>query len=126
MNNENASVLATEVIDDATKDGGGVYVSAIEDDLGQIVIMVVNTMQTLSSFDINLEKSNIVGFKRYTYDPEVIVATAEAKSIESDKTINVKGLNSFSDELPAGSFAIYVSTSIYNGDDVDMPVDPED
>ncbi len=126
LNNENASVLNTEVLDDATKDNGGVYVSAIENDLGQTVIMVVNTMPTFSSFDINLEKGNLVGFKRYTYNPDEVVATAEAKSIESDKTINIKGEDSFADILPAGSFAIYVSTGIYNGDDVDMEVPSED
>ena len=76
--------------------------------------------------NINLEKGNLVGFKRYTYNPDEVVATAEAKSIESDKTINIKGEDSFADILPAGSFAIYVSTGIYNGDDVDMEVPSED
>ncbi len=126
MNNENADVLATEVIDDATKDNGGVYVSAIENDLGQTVIMVVNTMPTTSSFDLQLETYDIKGFDRYTYDPDVIVPTPEAKSIESDKTITLKGENEFNDILPAGTFAIYVSKGIYRGDDVDMEVDPED
>lgn len=110
MNNENADVMATEVLDEATKDGGGVYVSAIKNDEGQTVLLVVNTMPYVSSFDINLEKGNLLGFKRYTYDPDVIVPTAEAKPIESDKTITLNGKASFNDILPAGSFAIYVST----------------
>lgn len=123
FNNENAVVLATEVVDDASKNSGGVYVSAIKNDAGQNVIMVVNTMPTISSFNINLENGDVGAFKRYVYNPDEIVPTAEAKSIESDKTIDAKLQNSFSDTLPAGSFAIYVSTVIYNGDDVDMPVD---
>ncbi len=126
FNNENAKVLSTEVVDVATKDGGGVYASTIKNDLGQTVIMVVNTMPTTSSFDINLEKGNLAGFKRYTYNPDEVVPTAEAKSIESDKTITIDGRTSFKDLLPAGSFAIYVSTGTYFGDDIDIPVEFDD
>lgn len=121
FNNENAKVLSTEVVDYATKNGGGVYTSAIKNDSGKTVIMVVNTMPTVSSFDINLEKGNIKGFKRYTYNPDEVVPTAEAKSIESDKTINLNYNNYFSDILPAGSFAIYVEDGIFIGDEVEMP-----
>lgn len=125
LNNENADVYYTEVIDDATKDNGGVYVSAIKNDDGMDVIMVVNTMPTVSSFDLQFENDDNVSFKRYTYNPDAVVPTKEAKSIESDKTISLEGATSFRDELPAGSFAIYVSTGIYCGDDVDMPIEPE-
>ena len=121
MNNENADVFASEVIDDATEDNGGVYVSAIKNDDGKTVILVVNTMPTVSTVDIQLERNDIISFSRYTYDPNEIVPTAEAKSIPSDKTIEMGGVTSFFDAIPAQSFAIYVEGGLFIGDDVEMP-----
>lgn len=123
MNNENADVFATEVLDDATEDGGGVYVSAIKNDYGKTVILIVNTMPTASSVEVNLEDDAIINFNRYVYDPNEIVPTAEAKSIPSDKAISLNGATSFKDIIPAQSFAIYVEGGTLIGDDVDMPFD---
>jgi len=125
MNNENADVFATEVVDDALQNGVGVYVSAIKNDNGKTVIMVVNTMPTVSSVDIQIERNDWEAFDRYTYDPAEIVPTPEAKPLQSDKTIKLDGATSFKDTIPAGSFAIYVSSSEIIGDDVDIDI-PED
>ena len=123
LNNKNADVYATEVVDDATKDGGGVYVSAIKNDLQQMVILVVNTKPTISRVDLQFEKSNVFSFKRYTYDPSTVIPTQEAKSIASDGTITLNYANQFQDIIPAGSFSIYVSTKVFNGDDLEIPVE---
>ncbi len=123
MNNENADVFATEVIDNATQDGGGVYVSAIKNDNGRTVILVVNTMPTLSTVDIELERDDIVSFARYTYDPNSVVATVEAKSLPSDKSIELDGATSFRDAIPAQSFSIYVESGTFIGNDVEMPLE---
>ncbi len=123
MNNENADVFATEVIDDATQDGGGVYVSAIKNDEGRNVILVVNTMPTVSTVDIEFERNDIVSFERYTYDPNEIIPTAEAKPLPSDKSFEINGATSFKDTIPAQSFSIYVERGTIIGDDVDMPLD---
>ena len=126
MNNENAKVFATEVIDQATNDNGGVYVSAIKNDYGKTVILVVNTMPTTSSVEVNLKNQCIINFNRYTYDPNEIVPTAEAKSLPSDKTISLNGTNAFFDVIPAQSFAIYVEGGTFIGDDVEMPFESWD
>ena len=120
MNCENAKVFASEVINNDAREKGGVYVSAIENDEGQTVILVANTMPTVSSVDINLEKRNITNFARYTYNPDEIVATPEAKSIASDKKIVLEGATSFKDVVPAGSFVIYVASKAKYGADIDL------
>ena len=84
--------------------------------------MVVNTMPSVSSFELQLEKSDQGGYKRYIYNPETINPTPEAKSIPSDKTIMLNGKASFKDSLAAGTFAIYVSTNHVIGDDADMEI----
>ena len=122
MNNENADVLATEVIDEAINDGGGVYVSAIKNDDGNTVILVVNTMPTTSSVDIQLENAEYSDFARYTYNPNEIIPTVEAKPIQSDKKISLDGANAFYDVIPAQSFSIYVALGKIIGDDVDMDI----
>ena len=68
---------------------------------------ILNTLSQISTVEINLEKATGKSFKRYMYDPNEVVATAEAKSIPSDKTISLSG-TSFYDGIPAQSFAIYV------------------
>lgn len=108
MNNENADVFETEVIGKEVEKDGGVYVSAIKNDEGKTVILVVNTMPVSSSVDVNFEQSGIVSFNRYTYDPNEIVPSADATSIPSDKELSLNGQNSFYDIIPAQSFAIYV------------------
>ena len=125
MNNENADVFATEVIDDAVQDGIGVYVSAIKNDDGKTVIMVVNTMPTVSNVDIQIERNNIESFDCYTYDPAEVEPTPEAKPIQSNKNIVINGETSFRDTIPPQSFRIYVQKSTLINDDVDMDI-PED
>ena len=123
MNNNNADVFATQVIDEATEDNGGVYVSAIKNDDGKTVIMVVNTMPVTSSVDVELEKSDMISLTRYTYDPNEIVPTAEATPIPADKSITLNGKTNFYDVIPAQSFVIYVESGTLIGDDVDMPLE---
>ncbi|MBE6761865.1 MAG: hypothetical protein E7551_06220 [Ruminococcaceae bacterium] len=125
MNNENAKVFDTYVVNDAARQDGGVYVSAIENDEGQTVILVVNAMPTVSGVDIKVEKQNITNFARYTYNPDEIVPTDEAKSIPSDKKITLDGATSFRDVIPAGSFVIYVASKAKYGADIDLPFDFE-
>ncbi len=120
MNNENASVFAADVVN-AAEDNGGIYVSAIKNDNGKTVILVVNTNSTVANVDVELEYGNVSSFNRYTYDPNEIVPTADATSIPSDKTISMNGGNSFSDMIPAQSFAIYVEGGNFIGDDVNIP-----
>lgn len=126
LNNKNAQVLATDVSNNDTDFDGGVYVSAIKNDLGKNVILVVNTMPTVSTVNISFEKAVDLDFERYVYNPNEIVSTVEAKSISSDKTISLNGENSFKDVIPAGSFAIYTETIIVGNDtDMDMGLDEE-
>ena len=120
MNNENASVFAADVVNDA-EDNGGIYVSAIKNDNGKTVILVVNTNSIVANVDVELEYGNVSSFNRYTYDPNEVVPTADATSIPSDKTISMNGGNSFSDMIPAQSFAIYVEGGNFIGDDVNIP-----
>ena len=120
MNSQNADVFEAEVINNADENGG-VYVSAIKNDDGKTVILVVNTNDIIVNLDIQLGNDNASSFKRYTYDPNEIVPTAEAKSLPSDKTITLKGASSFADIIPAQSFAIYVEDGNFIGDDVNIP-----
>jgi hypothetical protein len=106
MNNKNAKVFKTEIFDEASSNGD-IYVAAIENDEGKNVILVVNTLPQVSTVEINLEKVTGKSFKRYLFDPNEIVATAEAKSISSDKTISINGTRLY-DGISAQSFAIYV------------------
>ena len=122
MNNKNADVFKTDVIDDAAKDGGGVYATAIRNDDGKTVILVVNTMPVVSSVNVNLEGKGF-NFKRYTYNPAEIVPTAEAASIKTDKTIFSRYAQSFSDVIPAQSFVIYVEGNGFSGEDNEIPLD---
>lgn len=108
MNNENAGVFATQVSNVDGDEEGGVYVSAIKNDNDKIVILVVNTMSTTSSVNVEFEREYMASFTRYTYDPNEVVPTAQAKSLSSDKTITMYGENSFCDIIPAQSFSIYV------------------
>ena len=124
LNNENAKVLETALVNETAETDGGLYVSAIENDNGKMVILVVNTMAEASSVKINLEKTTDNVFGRYVYDSNEIVPTAEAESISCDKTIELDG-DSFYDIVPAQSFAIYVASGEIIGDDVDMDI-PED
>ncbi len=123
MNNENAEVFGTEIINKASDTDYGIYVSAIKNDKGKNVILVVNTTDNISNVDIEFENDNIPSINRYVYDPENIVPTAEAKSISSDKTIYLANKNTFRDTIPAGSFAIYVESGNFSGDDIDIPIE---
>jgi len=122
MNNKNADVLKTDITDDATKNGGGVYVTAIKNDDGKTVILVVNTMPVVSSVDINLEGKGF-SFSRYTYNPDEITPTAEAESIKADKTIFSLKKQSFRDTVPAQSFVIYVEGNGSSNEDTEIPFD---
>lgn len=120
FSNKSASVLATEILDGVVASDSGVYTSAITNDYGKTVILVVNTLDIVTTVNVNLET---VGnnFERYVYDSNEIVPTAEAKSIPSDKTLLVnKATKSFADAIPARSFAIYVESNTEYGD-VDIP-----
>ena len=119
MNNNNAEVFATEVTNNVDANGG-IYVSSIKNDAGKTVILVVNTNSVVSNVDIEFEGTVANTFNRYTYDPNEIVPTAEAKSIASDKEISFDG-NTFFDTIPAQSFAIYVEGANFVGDDVNIP-----
>ena len=120
MNNNNAEVYATSVLNDAD-DNGGIFVSAIKNDDGKNVILVVNTNNIITNVDVQLD-NNAYSFKRYVYDPNEITPTAEATSIPSDKTISLDNSDSFVDTIPARSFAIYVEESrTVIGDDVNIP-----
>ena len=119
LNNKNASVLATEIVDEAVESDSGIFTSAIINDAGQTVILVVNTLDVVTTVDINLEKAE-GAFFRYVYNSNDIVATPDATSIPSDKTIKIEdGVTSFVDAVPAQSFAIYVQSDVQYGD-VDM------
>ncbi|MBE6762197.1 MAG: hypothetical protein E7551_07915 [Ruminococcaceae bacterium] len=120
MNNKNADVFKTEVIDEATKDGGGVYVSAIKNDNGKTVILVVNTMPVVSTVNLNLEGKGF-NFSRYTYNPDEIIPTVDAQSIKSDKTIFSLRASSFSDVIPARSFRLYVDENGTSSEDTEIP-----
>ncbi|MEE1026073.1 MAG: hypothetical protein U0L55_03585, partial [Acutalibacteraceae bacterium] len=109
MNNDNADVFKTEVINVSGNEEGGVYVSAIKNDEGKTVVLVVNTMSTTSSVNLEFDKDYTI-FTRYTYDPNEVVPTKEATSLPGDKTINMEFPNFFYDIIPAQSFAIYVET----------------
>ncbi|MBO5106004.1 MAG: hypothetical protein J6C29_03800 [Clostridia bacterium] len=117
MNNKNASVFATAVAN-GVDTNGGIFVSSIKNDAGKTVILVVNTNSVVSTVDIALERAVENTFKRYTYDPNEVVPTAEAKSITSDKEISLEG-NSFFDVIPAQSFAIYVEGDTIGDTNID-------
>ena len=119
MNNENASVFETTVANGVDANGG-IFVSSIKNDAGKTVILVVNTNSVVSTVDIALESAVNNNFNRYTYDPNEVVPTAEAKSITSDKEISLDG-TSFFDTIPAQSFAIYVEGGTTGDSDVNIP-----
>ena len=83
-------------------------------------------MPTTSSVEINLERNDTINFNRYTYDPNEIVPTAEAKPLSSDKTISLNGQTQFFDIIPAQSFAIYVEGGVFIGNDVEMEMPFDD
>lgn len=120
MNNNNAEVFETSVINDANNDSG-IFVSAIKNDEGKNVVLVVNTNNVFTTVDVQFEGKSNASYKRYTYDPSAVVPTAEAASIPSDKTFTLKGTDSFVDIIPARSFAIYVEGDNVIGDDVNIP-----
>ncbi len=123
LNNKNASVLATEIVDKAVESDSGIFTSAIINDAGETVILVVNTLDVVTTVDINLEKAE-GRFFRYLYNSNEIEPTADATSIPSDKTIEFEdGVTSFVDAVPAQSFAIYVQKSSENNNFGDVDVD---
>ncbi|MBO5020583.1 MAG: hypothetical protein J6D52_07955, partial [Clostridia bacterium] len=123
LNNKNALVFSTNIENKDTDFEGGVYASTINNDMGKTVVLVVNTMPIVSTVNVNFEKDNISGFKRYVYNPDEIEPSADATSITSDKNISLNGRTSFKDVIPAGSFAIYVQNGVYVGDDFEMDME---
>lgn len=122
MNNKNASVYNTSVTGEVAEFSDGLYVSAIKNDDGNTVILVVNTENNAVNVNVQLEKNTDISYKRYTYEPKCVVPTSEATSIPSDKDIAVYGMNEFSDVVPARSFSIYVSSSGgFMGGDAEIP-----
>ena len=122
MNNKNASVYNTSVTGEVSEFSDGLYVSAIKNDDGNTVILVVNTENNAVNVNVQLEKNTDISYKRYTYEPKCVVPTSEATSIPSDKDIAVYGMNEFSDVVPARSFSIYVSSSGgFMGGDAEIP-----
>ncbi len=118
LNNENADVFEVDVIDDADNKNA-IYASAIKNDDGDNVVIVVNTTEYVTNVDLQFESGNVKPLTRYTYDPSQITPTVEAISISSDKTISGED-SSFIDTIPAQSFVIYVESNII-GDDVNIP-----
>ena len=108
---------------------GCYYEIAFDLDLSEVtdqyVLLVANTMPTVSSVDIKVEKRNITNFARNTYNPDEIIPTAEAKSIPSDKKITLDGATSFRDVIPAGSFVIHLASKAKYGTDIDIPFEFE-
>jgi len=125
LNNKSARVYSTIVTRCDDEADGGLYVSAIENDNGEVIVLVVNTMPTTSSVNVSFENKNVTSLKRYVYDPNEIIPTAEATPIESDKTISLGGSFEFYDVIPAGSFAIYQQSGFSVGDDFDMDMGEE-
>ena len=119
LNNDNAKVLKTSVeagndrysIDSVTGEVSGLYTTAIKNDKGQTVILVVNANDQLKSVNINLSSGKNLTFDRYVYEADNIHPTEEAKGIESDKQFNIFG-GEMRDYIPARSFAVYVESSV--------------
>lgn len=109
MNNKAATVYKTAVSNDADDFEGGLYVSTIKGDAGELVVLVVNTAATTTSIKVEFDKiSEGTEFSRYLYNPEDIIPTADATSIPSDITISSTNIG-FGDIIPSRSFAIYVA-----------------
>lgn len=122
MNNTNALVYSTNVTSDIAETDEGLYVTAIKNDDGNTVILVVNTENNAVNVNIQLEKNTDVLYKRYTYESKYVIPTSDAISIPSDKDIMVYGLNEFNDVISPRSFSIYVSSSSgFVGGDIEIP-----
>ena len=122
MNNKNASVYSTSVANELSEKEGGLFTTAIKNDDGNTVILVVNTENEAANINIQLEKSTDVSYARYTFESGNIFPTEDATSIPSDKDIMVYGLNEFNDVISPRSFSIYVSSSSgFVGGDIEIP-----
>ena len=118
LQNKNASVVSSAVEDIDNYDAnGGLYVSSIINDENRLVVLVANTTNRPTNFNLNLESGFEAKFTRYTYNPDGITPTKEAKSIPSDGYITSTEGN-FYDTLAPGSFAFYISKIRDLGDDV--------
>ncbi|MBQ4153795.1 MAG: hypothetical protein IJE01_01170 [Clostridia bacterium] len=118
LQNKNASVVSSAVEDIDNYDAnGGLYVSSIINDENRLVVLVANTTNRPTNFNLNLESGFEAKFTRYTYNPDGITPTKEAKSIPSDGYITSTEGN-FYDTLAPGSFAFYISEIRDLGDDV--------
>lgn len=122
MNNKSSDVYKTEIINDAVNSNDGLYVAAINNDDGNTVILVVNTMPTVTNVEIQLEKNTTTALKRYCYDPDEVVCTPEAKSIESDKIFILNSNKALKDTVPSRSFAIYVAEPNGLDNEMDMGI----
>ncbi|MBE6762209.1 MAG: hypothetical protein E7551_07985 [Ruminococcaceae bacterium] len=124
LNSENASVYGTSVANGISENDGGLFTTAIKNDDGNTVILVVNTENEAANVNIQLEKKTDTSYTRYTYESGNVFPTEAATSIPSDKTISVYGANSFDDVIPARSFSIYVSNAYgFVGEDSEIPLD---
>ncbi len=118
LQNKNAFVVSSAVEDIDNYDAnGGLYVSSIINDENRLVVLVANTTNRPTNFNLNLESGFEAKFTRYTYNPDGITPTKEAKSIPSDGYITSTEGN-FYDTLAPGSFAFYISEIRDLGDDV--------
>lgn len=123
FNNENASVYETKVENELSKKDGGLFVTAIKNDEGKTVIMVVNTESEAANVNIQLEKNTDATYTRYTYESGMVFPTDEATPIQSDKEIAAYGKGSIKDIIPARSFSIYVSNEKgIVGEDTEIPL----
>ena len=117
LNNKNGTVVESIVTDNNYDSKGGLYVSSIINDENRLVVLVANTTNRPTNFNLNLESGFEAKFTRYTYNPDGITPTKEAKSIPSDGYITSTEGN-FYDTLAPGSFAFYISEIRDLGDDV--------
>lgn len=123
MNNENGLVYSTSV-QNGLSEKGGLFTTAIKNDDGNTVILVVNTENEAANISLQTQKKTDASYTRYTFESGNVFPTKDATSIPSDKEIVVYGSGSFNDVIPAHSFCIYVSnTEAFVGDDTEIPLD---
>lgn len=122
LNNKNGTVVESIVKDNNYDSKGGLYVSSIISDDNKLVVLVANTTNIPTNFNLNLQSGMNTHFTRYTYNPDGITPTPDAKSLPSDGYVTTDE-NGFYDTLAPGSFAFYISEVISEGDDVEVDMD---
>ena len=86
----------------------GVYIGAMEDDKGNIVITVVNVSGKEKIINVNLQNAIAQTLYRYTVVSESINPTSDAKTAECSRIINNVG-TSFTDTILPYSVSVYTS-----------------